>query len=325
MTPASVSAPYDALTQRTYDDGTALMWDFYSPEPDVAGESDACLVIVNAFASEGFDRPGIRDDFTDGLIRHVADRCNNTIVIFHNAGIRLVDQWVEHPNVTALMFAHLPGEASGRALVSLLYGDANPSGKLPYTVARNESDYGDLLSPDLPQGQYEKFPQSNFSAEGVYIDYRHFDAKNITPRYEFGFGLSYTTFNFSDLSIAMHPEVNTDEYPTGPIREGGQIDLWDIVATVNTTVTNTGSMDGAEVAQLYLGIPGPGVPIRQLRGFEKTFLNVSKEAVVSFDLNRRDLSVWDVGAQKWKMQRGEYEVYVGSSSRVLPLRGVLTI
>ncbi|KAJ8129033.1 hypothetical protein O1611_g4598 [Lasiodiplodia mahajangana] len=88
VTPASVSAPYDALARRAYDDGTALMWDFFSPDPDVVSTSDACLVIVNAFASEGFDRPGIRDDFTDGLIRHVADRCSNTIVIFHNAGVR---------------------------------------------------------------------------------------------------------------------------------------------------------------------------------------------------------------------------------------------
>ncbi|RYC55604.1 hypothetical protein CHU98_g10607, partial [Xylaria longipes] len=203
VTPASFSAPYDALTQRAYDDNTAIMLDFYSAEPDVVSTSDACLVIVNAFASEGFDRPGLHDDYTDGLIRHVADRCNNTIVIFHNAGARLVDQWIDHANVTALMFAHLPGEASGRALVSLLYGDSNPSGKLPYTVAKNESDYGHVLGPDLPAGMFARFPQSNFT-EGVYIDYRHFDAQNITPRYEFGFGLSYTTFNFSDMRIAKN-------------------------------------------------------------------------------------------------------------------------
>ncbi|KAI0537236.1 beta-glucosidase M [Xylaria digitata] len=323
VTPASVSAPFDALTQRAYDDGTALMWDFYSHDPDVASISDACLVIVNAFASEGFDRPGIRDDFTDGLIRHVADRCDNTIVIFHNAGIRLVDQWVDHPNITALIFAHLPGEASGRALVSLLYGESNPSGKLPYTVAMNESDYEHLLAPDLPQGEFEKFPQSNFSMEGVYIDYRHFDAKNITPRYEFGFGLSYTTFGFSDLRITKNQSANTDEFPTGPILEGGQTDLWDVVATVNATITNTGSLGGAEVAQLYIGIPG--APVRQLRGFEKPFVNVSSSATVSFNINRRDLSIWDVVAQKWALQRGEYQISVGSSSRQLPLRGVLTI
>ncbi|KAI0864338.1 beta-glucosidase M [Xylaria cubensis] len=322
VTPASSSAPFDALTQRAYDDDTALMWDFYSPDPDVVSTSDACLVIVNAFASEGFDRPGLHDDYTDGLIRHVADRCNNTIVIFHNAGVRLVDQWIDHANITALMFAHLPGEASGRALVSLLYGDSNPSGKLPYTVAKNESDYAHFLGPDGPEGMFAKFPQSNFS-EGVYIDYRHFDAQNITPRYEFGFGLSYTTFNFSSLRISKNDSVDTTEFPSGPIRQGGQVDLWDVVATVSATVMNTGTVSGAEVAQLYVGIPG--APIRQLRGFEKTFLNASMQATVNFDLTRRDLSVWDVVAQKWALQKGDYGVFVGSSSRLLPLQGKLTI
>ncbi|KAI1737015.1 beta-glucosidase M [Xylaria scruposa] len=325
VTPASASAPFDALTQRAYDDDTALMWDFYSPDPDVVSTSDACLVIVNAFASEGFDRPGLHDDYTDGLIRHVADRCNNTIVIFHNAGVRLVDQWIDHANVTALMFAHLPGEASGRALVSLLYGDSNPSGKLPYTVAKNESDYAHFLGPDRPEGMFAKFPQSNFT-EGVYVDYRHFDAQNITPRYEFGFGLSYTTFNFSALRVSKNASVDTtNEFPSGPVRQGGQVDLWDVVATVSATVTNAGPAAGAEVAQLYVGIPGGAAPVRQLRGFEKTFLNASAQATVSFDLTRRDLSVWDVVAQKWALQKGDYGVFVGSSSRLLPLRGVLTV
>ncbi|KAI0471265.1 beta-glucosidase M [Xylaria cf. heliscus] len=323
VTPASFSSPYDALTQRAYDDDTALMWDFYSPDPDVVSTSDACLVIVNAFASEGFDRPGLHDDYTDGLIRHVADRCNNTIVIFHNAGVRLVDQWIDHANVTALMFAHLPGEASGRALVSLLYGDSNPSGKLPYTVAKNETDYAHFLGPDHPEGMFALFPQSNFT-EGVYVDYRHFDAQNITPRYEFGFGLSYTTFNFSDLRISTNASADmAAQFPSGPIRQGGQVDLWDVVATVSAALANTGDIFGAEVAQLYVGIPG--APARQLRGFEKAALNASAQTTVSFDLTRRDLSVWDVVAQKWALQRGNYSVFVGSSSRALPLRGVLSV
>lgn len=323
VTPASASAPYDALMQRAYDDGTALMWDFYNPDPDVVSTSDACLVIVNAFASEGFDRPGIRDDFTDGLILRVAGKCNNTIVIFHNAGTRLVEQWIEHANITGLMFAHLPGEASGRALVSLLYGESNPSGKLPYTVARNESDYAHLLGPDLPEGKYMKFPQSDFASEGVYIDYRHFDAQNITPRYEFGFGLSYTTFDFYNLRIDGNLSASMQVFPTGPIQQGGQTDLWDVVATITATVANTGPVAGAEVAQLYVGIPG--APVRQLRGFEKVFLNISTAEIVRFELTRRDLSVWDVVAQKWALQRGNYTVFVGASSRLLPLQGVLSI
>jgi beta-glucosidase len=252
----------------------------------------------------------------------VAANCSNTIVTIHNAGIRLVDQWIEHPNVTAVIFAHLPGQDSGRALVQLLYGYQSPSGKLPYTVAMNESDYN-TLSPSLPKGEFQLFPQSNFS-EGIYIDYRDFDAKNITPRYEFGFGLTYTTFSFSDLEIELMSNVSTAELPpASPILEGGISSLWDVVAQVHATLSNTGSVDAPEVAQLYVGIPGG--PAKQLRGFSKVDIPVGSNVTVGFDLLRRDLSEWDVVQQSWVLQQGSYNVYVGSSSRDLPLTGTLTI
>ncbi|POR33093.1 Beta-glucosidase [Tolypocladium paradoxum] len=315
-------SPFQAIASRADVDNTQLFWDFYSPDPQVMGASDACLVMGNAFATEAVDRPGLRDDYTDGLILQVASRCANTIVILHNAGTRLVDQWIEHPNVTAVVFAHLPGQDSGKALVSLLYGDSNFSGKLPYTVAKNESDYGAVLHPDLPAGQFLKFPQSNFT-EGVYVDYRHFDREAIEPRFEFGFGLSYTTFEYRSLKISPVATAKTAAYPTGPVVEGGQTDLWDVVARVSAEVTNTGRVDGAEVAQLYVGIPG--APARQLRGFEKPAIRAGKKAAVTFELTRRDLSVWDVVAQKWRLQSGSYGVYVGGSSRKLPLTGSLTV
>lgn len=157
----------------------------------------------------------------------------------------------------------------------------------------------------------------------MYIDYRAFDAKNITPRYEFGFGLSYTSFEFGDLASSKASNVSTDSYPTGEVLEGGQVDLWDVVATVSATVTNTGNVTGAEVAQLYVGIEGG--PIKQLRGFEKPVLEPGQSSTVEFPLTRRDLSAWDVAAQKWLLQKGDYPLYVGSSSRNLPLTGTLTI
>jgi beta-glucosidase len=262
------------------------------------------------------------DDYSDGLILNVANNCNNTIVIIHNAGPRLVDQWIEHPNITAVLFAHLPGQDSGRALVQLLYGQQSPSGKLPYTVAKNESDYN-TLSPDFPEGEFELFPQSNFS-EGVYIDYRNFDAKNITPRYEFGFGLTYTTFSYSDLEIELLPGVPTSELPpTSAIVEGGIPTLWDVIAQVHATVSNTGSVTATEVAQLYVGIPGG--PVRQLRGFSKVGVPAGGSVTVEFDLLRRDLSAWDVEQQSWVLQQSNYSIFVGSSSRNLPLTGTLSI
>lgn len=321
-----IISPFDAIVQQADEDDTALFWDFTSGSPQVSSASDACIVIVNAFASEGFDRPNLHDDYTDGLIKNVADQCNNTIVVVHNAGVRLVDQWIDHANVTALIFAHLPGQDTGKALVSILYGKSNPSGKLPYTVARNESDYGDLEKPSLPEGIFAGFPQSNFS-EGVFIDYRHFDAKNITPRFEFGFGLSYTTFEYSNLAVNKTSNDTGEELPSGKTAEGGPGDLWDVVARVTADVANTGKVGGAEVAQLYVGLPGDddGIPVRQLRGFEKPFINASETATVAFELTRRDLSVWDVVAQAWRLRRGDYGVWVGASSRDLKLEGKLTI
>lgn len=317
-----LSAPLDALQQRAYEDGTVLMWDT-SDIPGTTGlmeASDACLVFINAFATESADRAGAHDDYSDGLINRVASTCANTIVVIHNAGTRLVDQFADHPNVTAIIFAHLPGQDSGRALVSLLYGDENFSGKLPYSVAKNESDYENFFHVEATS-PYGLFPQDDFD-EGVLTDYRYFDAKNITLRYEFGFGLSYTSFEFSDLEVSS-VENGIAAYPSGAIEQGGAIDLWDIVATVNATVQNTGERTGAEVAQIYIGIPNG--PVKQLRGFDKVKIPAGKSVQVSFPLTRRDLSSWDVVAQKWQLQSGSYDVFVGSSSRNLPLTSTLNI
>ncbi|KAH6969301.1 glycoside hydrolase superfamily [Fusarium avenaceum] len=323
--PSWISSPFDAFVSRAKKDDTALFWDFESWDPLVNPTSEACIVAGNAWASEGWDRPAVYDDYTDSLINNVADKCANTIVVLHNAGTRLVDAFVDHPNVTAVIYAHLPGQDSGDALVSLLYGDENPSGRLPYTVARNETDYGSLLKPDLTLAphQYQHFPQSDF-AEGVFIDYKHFDAKNITPRFEFGFGLSYTTFEYADLQIS-NSDAQTQEYATGSVSEGGRSDLWDVVATVSANVTNTGDVNGKDVAQLYIGTPGAGAPVRQLRGFKKPTIKAGETVNVVFELTRRDLSVWDVTAQEWQLQKGNYAVSVGRSSRDLPLSGTLTI
>lgn len=317
-----LSAPLDALQQRAYEDNTVVMWDT-SDLPGSTGlmeTSDACLVFINAFATESVDRAGAYDDYSDELVNRVANNCANTIVVIHNAGTRLVDQFADHPNVTAIVFAHLPGQDSGRALVSLLYGDENFSGKLPYSVAKNESHYENFYHT-VATAPYGLFPQDDFD-EGVLIDYRHFDAKNISVRYEFGFGLSYTSFEFSSLEVSS-VEDGIAAYPSGAIEQGGAIDLWDTVATVTATVRNTGDRVGAEVAQIYIGIPNG--PVKQLRGFEKVKIPAGRSTEVSFPLTRRDLSSWDVVSQKWQLQSGSYNIFVGSSSRNLPLTSTLKV
>lgn len=302
--------PLGALSQRAAVDGTWVNWDISSPDPDVNGASEACLVFINAMATEGWDRAGLHDDFSDGLVLGVASKCSNTIVTIHAAGIRLVDQWIDHPNVTATIIAHLPGQDSGQALVKLLYGEAGFSGKLPYTLARNESDYHPYAPCNRTADDHN--PQCDFT-EGVYVDYRDFDARNATPRFEFGFGLSYTSFEYSELSVdapALSASFDIDTTSDG---EG----LWDVVATAQATVTNTGLVEGAEVAQLYLAIPDS--PPKQLRGFDKVTLSPGESAPVHFELTKRDFSVWDVVSQNWLVQEGNYTIFVGASSRDIRL------
>ncbi|KAK5994334.1 Beta-glucosidase cel3A [Cladobotryum mycophilum] len=311
--PAYIDDPLGAIQQRARKDGTWVNWDLDSFDPEVNAASDACLVFINAIATEGWDREGLHDDFSDGLVLNVASKCSNTIVVIHAAGVRLVDQWIEHSNVTATIIAHLPGQDSGEALVKLLYGEANFSGKLPYTLAKNESDYS-VYTTCGRKSTSDTNPQCDY-AEGVYLDYRAFDAKNITPRYEFGYGLSYTSFAYSSLAVTPSPALS-------PAKYAGK-GLWSRAATVTATVKNTGGKAGQEVAQLYLAIPNS--PPKQLRGFEKVDLLPNGSATLRFELTNRDLSVWDVVSQSWVIQEGEYKVFVGASSRDIRLTDKLQV
>ncbi|KAK1573015.1 glycosyl hydrolase family 3 N terminal domain-containing protein [Colletotrichum navitas] len=325
VVPAYIDSPHEAFQQRALEDGTFLLWDFESQDPVYANAgSNACIVFINEFASEGSDRQTLADPWSDQLVLNVASKCPNTIVSIHNSGTRLVDRWIDHPNVTAVLFAHLPGQDAGRSLVEVMYGIQAPSGRLPYTVAKNESDYGELLHPVTADNTSNYYTSVNFT-EGVYIDYRRFDALNITPRYEFGFGLTYTTFEYSSLNLSLSTNATT----LGPLpppsepAEGGASSLWDVVAVASVDVKNMGNVSAPEVPQLYVGIPG--APEKQLRGFEKVPLNPLESKTVSFPLTRRDLSVWDVVQQNWVLQKGDYKVYVGASSRDVRVTGVLSV
>ena len=175
-------------------------------------DQDLCLVFVNADAGEGFrSADGIRGDRNDlylqkrgdKLVQMVASSCGkglgNTVVIVHAVGPVILERWIDLPGVKAVLLANLPGEESGNALVDVLFGDIDASGRLPYTVGKSLRDYGEggqVLY--YPNGV---IPQQDFK-EGLNIDYRHFDKNEITPRFEFGFGLSYTTFKFTEIKLS---------------------------------------------------------------------------------------------------------------------------
>lgn len=269
-------------------------------------------MFINTWADEGNDRTVLSDTYSDDLVTNVASSCPNTIVVIHTVGIRLLDPWITNPNVTAVMVAHLPGSDSGSALVQLLYGEQSPSGRLPYTIPKKISDYP-VVYPDVAQPENPESTQSNFT-EGIYIDYRAFDEKNIDPRYEFGFGLSYTTFEYSGLNIQMNDATPGISDTTT---------VWNQAAVLTVEVANTGEMPSPEVAQLYIGIPNSAP--KQLRGFDKAMIGPGATVQFVFLLTRRDLSVWDTVQQAWNLQSGEYNVYVGSSSRDIHLTGKINI
>ncbi|KAI9688351.1 MAG: hypothetical protein M1822_001300 [Bathelium mastoideum] len=296
---------------------------------------EVCLVFLKTWAQEGLDRNSLEnDDNSTAVVNAVASVCNNTIVVYHSSGINVLP-WADNPNVTAILAAHYPGQETGNSLVNILWGDYNPSGKLPYTIAYNESDYdfapitnsSALLNTTDPDAW-----QSDFT-ERLLIDYKHFDYYNQSVRYEFGFGLSYTTFSIGNLSItsassagsstpASLPSPLANASATPP---GGNPALWDTLYTATTSVTNTGSVAGATVPQLYVSLPpataGTGTPVRQLRGFSKVALKPGESAQVQFPLMRRDLSFWDVEAQDWRVPAGGIGVEVGFSSRDLRASG----
>lgn len=153
------------------------------PSPDV------CLVFLKTWAGEGADRTAFEADYdSTAVVNNVAARCpQRTVVITHSGGINTMP-WATNPNVTAILAAHYPGQESGNSIMDVLYGDLNPSGRLPYTIAQKEADYNtQILNITGPEAEESWAWQVNFT-EGQFIDYGHFDAKNITPLYEFGYG-----------------------------------------------------------------------------------------------------------------------------------------
>ena len=183
-------------------------------QKEIVEDQDLCIVFVNSDAGEGYlkweDVRGDRNDLSiqkDGnqLVKDVAKGCGkgkgDVVVVVHTVGSVILEEFIDIPNVKAVLIANLPGQESGNAIVDVLFGDVNPSGRLPYTIAKKEEDFGPSSKVKyLPSPSDGLAPQQDFS-EGLYIDYRYFDKQDITPRYEFGYGLSYTQFELSSLLI----------------------------------------------------------------------------------------------------------------------------
>jgi beta-glucosidase len=208
---------------------------------------------------------------------------------------------------------------SGNAIDDVLFGAVNPSGRLTHTIAKNETDYD--AGTAISEESVIEF------TEGNYIDYKYFDKYNISPRYEFGYGLSYTDFTYSStISVAADTDNLAEQYATGSTGVGGRKDLWSILANVTATITNSGSIAGADVPQIYATFPDAAdEPVRQLRGFRKVLIGAGESIDVTFNLARRDLSIWNVEAQNWAIVIGTYTLYVAASRRDIRASTTLTV
>ncbi|GAM83748.1 hypothetical protein ANO11243_017380 [Dothideomycetidae sp. 11243] len=354
-----------------------------------------CMVFANSDSGEGYLHEdynfGDRNNLTfwqsvEPVIANVTSQCNNTILVVHSGGPVELGSYKNNPNITAILWAGMPGDQSGNGLADVIFGRVNPGAKLPFTMGETSADFGAniLYTPNqaVPQVQFE---------EGVFIDYRAFDRGNVTPVYEFGYGMSYTTFNYSNLQVTsvgagaytptsgqtapaptygiinndpsahlfpsnftklksyIYPYLsssnlteayNNNDYgqsflsaaatdgspqplPPASGPSGGNPELWDVIYRVTASITNTGTVVGEEVPQLYVSLGGPYDPKLILRGFDRLSIQPGQTTTFSADVMRRDISNWDTNAQDWYVSNYTKTVYVGSSSRNLPLSAPL--
>ena len=304
------SSPLQAIAAKApnakiqYADGSN-----FNAAASLAASSQVAIVFVNQWASEGMDEPSLAlADYVnptpidqDALISAVAAANPHTIVVVESGGPILMP-WLN--NVSAVLEAWYPGQSGGPAIANLLFGAVNPSGKLPVTFPAGDSQ---LPRPVTPQPPDSTTPfDVNFS-EGYNVGYKWFDANGLTPLFPFGYGLSYTTFSLTNPAV-----VNN-------LAAGSQANF-----QVTFTLTNTGATAGAEVAQVYLGMPSNlNEPPRRLVGWQKIKLDpgASQSATIEVDQNdsSHPMSYWDTTANAWKVASGTYTVYLGNSSAISSL------
>ena len=278
----------------TYNDGTNQ-----ASAVSLAQSSSVAIVFASDnYGNEEHDSTTLNlPNSQDALISAVAAANPRTIVVLNDNSAILMP-WLNQ--VAGVFEGFYDGQEWGTAIAALLFGDVNPSGKLPVTFPTSLSQ--------VPASTTAQWPGTNSQitySEGLDVGYRWYDANNVTPLFPFGYGLSYTTFSYSNLQV-------------GALSNGQ--------ATVTATVTNTGSRAGTDVAQLYAADPASaGEPPHQLKGFQRVTLNPGASATVTFTVTAYDLAHWDTTSNAWLATPGSYQILVGDSSSYLPLSGPLTV
>ena len=301
ITNALDSVPSDA--QVTYAEGFPADKDLYddalaAEAIKAAAAADKVVIFAglpDSFESEGYDRSHMRlPECQNRLIAEILKVQPNTVIVLHN-GSPVEMPWLN--DIKGLLEAYLGGQAGGTAVANILYGKVNPSGKLAETIPLKLSDNPSYLN----FGGGEKVEYR----EGVFVGYRYYDKKEMDVAYPFGYGLSYTTFACSDLKISNENPTDKD------------------TITVSVDVTNTGNMAGKEVVQLYVKDCTSSTirPEKELKGFEKVFLNPGETKTVTMELDKRSFAWYNTELHDWFAASGEYKLLVGTSSRDIHLEG----
>jgi beta-glucosidase len=258
--------------------------------------------------TEGEDRTFELPMGQEELLREITGENKNTIVVLTSGGAVDMRGWQN--DVPAILESWYPGQEGGRALAEILFGEVNPSGRLPVTFDRRPQDNPTFNS-------YYPEPESNrvVYKEGVFVGYRGYERNDVTPLFPFGYGLSYTTFKYSNLSVKPASGNASSTDSSGPRYE------------VSFSLTNTGSREGAQIAQVYVGGPQAKVirPAKELKGFAKVFLKPGERKRLSVLLDRRSFSYYDIDNREWRAESGKYTVFVGSSVEQIELRGILKL
>lgn len=291
INPTKLSQPLDFLPDALYapgcDDRGATTEDLLSQAAKTAQEAEIAVIFAglpDRYESEGFDRADMK--MPDGQLRMIdavtAANPNTVVVLLSGSAVEC--PWVDR--VKGILYMGLPGQAGGEAVADLLCGRANPSGKLAESWPLS---YADVPSSEI----YGKIDDALYE-EGLYVGYRYYEKSGVAVRWPFGYGLSYTTFAYSDLTV-----------------DGN---------AVSVAVKNTGSFAGAEVVQLYLYAPQDGLhrPLRELKGFRKVFFQPGEAQTVTFILTDRSFALW---ADGWKVPGGMYAVQIGNLSADLEIAG----
>jgi beta-glucosidase len=275
----------------------------------LAAKADAVVLAVGfdpETETEGSDRTFRLPPGQEQLIQEIAAANHNTIVVITSGGAVDMTSWIDR--VAGVLQAWYPGQEGGTALAEILFGDVNPSGRLPVTFERRWSD-NPVHDTYYPEAGTNRISYK----EGVFVGYRGYEGKSTKPLFPFGYGLSYTSFSYRNLAVM-----------TG-VTKGGSPESW--WARVSFDLTNTGQRQGAEVAQVYVG-PSRATatrPAKELKGFVKVDLRPGETRRVTVMLDRRAFSHYDVNAKTWRADPGDYDVLLGSSAERIELKSNLTL